>query len=277
MRRQYPEWVLRCPGCGLWRSTLGAEDGRLAPSEAIDEARRAEGLRPLRDGNNRKEIGLISRLRPLEGARVLDVGAGHGWFLEAVGRTGARAEGVEPDERIAESARANGARVTTGYFPEAVSRASCFDVISFHDVLEHIGDVSRAVSACRERLGPGGLLVVTAPDARGTLFLIARVLAMLRIEGPLERLWQRGYPSPHVSYFDRFTLERIAARQGFRRRLCVPLPSLALRGLWARVHMDRPPGFGSTVLFLALFAAWAALRILPSDQRLHVFERGSEA
>jgi hypothetical protein len=36
--------------------------------------------------------------------------------------------------------------------------------------------------------------------------------------------------------------------------------------------MDRSPGVRSTVLFLGLVAASALLRVLPSDQRLHVFE-----
>ena len=82
----------------------------------LDEARRAEGLRPLRDRNNTEEIRLLSRLRPIRGLHVLDVGAGHGWFLEAAVLAGARAEGLEPDEAIAESARARGLGVTTGYF-----------------------------------------------------------------------------------------------------------------------------------------------------------------
>jgi SAM-dependent methyltransferase len=265
--------VWRCPECGLWRSTLGAADGRLARTEALDEERRAAGLRPVRDESTRTEIRLVSGLRPLDGARVLDVGAGHGWFLEAVGQAGARAEGVEPDEWIAESARARGLRVTTGYFPEAVPPSPPFDVLCFHDVLEHIPDLAGALEACRERLGPGALLVVSAPDADGALFHVARFLAALGFEGPLERLWQRGFPSPHVSYFDHSTLGRIVSRHGFRERLCVPLPSFVLRGLWARVHMDRAPGVGSVFLLLGLVAAWAVLKILPSDQRLWVFER----
>lgn len=276
LRRRRPEWVLRCPGCGLWRSTLGRSDGRLARNEVLDEARRAEGLRPLRDRNNTEETRLISRLRPIRGLHVLDVGAGHGWFLEAAVLAGARAEGLEPDEAIAESARARGLGVTTGYFPETLPAGSRFDVISFHDVLEHIPDVAGALSACREHLRPKGLLVASAPDAGGALFWAARVLASVGIAGPLERLWQRGYPSPHVSYFDRKTIGRLAARHGFRRRLDASLLSLAFRGLWARVHMDRAPGFGSTLLFLGLAGACALLGVLPSDQRLHVFEIDAE-
>jgi SAM-dependent methyltransferase len=272
LRRRRPDWILRCPDCGLWRSSLGASDGRLARSESLDEARRADGLRPVRDLNNTKEIRLVSRLRPMGGLEVLDVGAGHGWFLEAAALAGARAEGIEPDEVIAESARARGLHVTTGYFPDAVPAASRFDVICFHDVLEHIVDVAGTLSACRGRLRPNGVLVVSAPDAGGPLFQVARVLAALGFAGPFERLWQRGYPSPHVSYFDRSTLNRLAVRHGFRRRLDVSLPSLALRGLWSRVHMDRSPGVGSTLTYLGLAVAWLLLRFFPSDQRLHVFE-----
>ncbi|HQN09487.1 MAG TPA: class I SAM-dependent methyltransferase [Thermoanaerobaculia bacterium] len=275
--RRGPEWALRCGGCRFWRSTLGAADGRLNRTEVLDEARRADGLRPLRDANFAREIALLSRLRSLAGARVLDVGSAHGWFLEAAARCGALAEGIEPDEQIAGPARARGLQVSTGYFPEAVPRGTRFDVISFHDVLEHIVDVGGALEACRKLLHPGGLLVVAAPDAGGALFFLARVLSGVGFGGPLERLWQLGYPSPHVTYFDRTTLGRLAARHGFRMRLSAALPSLALRGLWARVHMDRTPGAGSVSLFIALAVASFVLRFLPSDQRLHVFERPAEA
>ena len=200
------------------------------------------------------------------------MGAGHGWYLEAAGREGARAEGIEPDVEIAESARARGLRVTAGYFPEAVRDTPPFDVICFHDVLEHIVDLPGALSACRSLLVPGGLLVVSAPDAGGTLYATARFLAALRFCGPLERLWQVGYPSPHVSYFSRETLGRVAGRFGFRWRAGAPLASLTLRGLWARVHMDRTPTAGSTVVYCALAGAWLLLAAFPSDQRLHVFE-----
>lgn len=275
--RHGPEWVLRCGGCRFWRSTLGAADGRLNRTEVLDEARRADGLRPLRDANFAREIALLSRLRSLAGARVLDVGSAHGWFLEAAARCGALAEGIEPDEQIAGPARARGLQVVTGYFPEAVPAGTRFDVISFHDVLEHIVDVGGALEACRGLLRPGGLLVVAAPDAGGALFLLARALSKVGFGGPLERLWQLGYPSPHVSYFDRTTLGRLSARHGFRMRLGTALPSLALRGLWARVHMDRAPGAGSVSLFIALAVASFVLRFLPSDQRLHVFERPADA
>lgn len=273
LRRRGPEWVLRCVECGLWRSTLGSSDGRLGRGEALDEARRADGLRPLREANSRREIELLSRLRPLDGARILDVGSGHGWFLDVAAAAGARAEGLEPDGLIAKASRERGLLVSTGYFPEGARQDVVFDVISFHDVLEHIQDVNSALSACRERLVAGGLLVVVAPDAGGALFLLARILAAFRLAGPLERLWQRGYPSPHVSYFDRSTLTRLASRNGFRRLLCVPLPSFMPRGLWARIHMDRSPSPGSAVVWLVLLAGWVALRLLPSDQLLHVFER----
>lgn len=226
----------------------------------------------MRDLNNRREIALVGRLRPLRGLRVLDVGAAHGWYLEAAVGEGALAEGIEPDAEIAESARARGLRVTTGYFPEAARGLPPFDVICFHDVLEHIADLSGALSACRALLVPGGLLVVSAPDARGALYATARLLAALRFFGPLERLWQVGYPSPHVSYFSRETLGRAASRLGFRWRADSPLASLALRGLWARVHMDRTPTAGSTVVYCALALARLLLASLPSDQRLYVFE-----
>lgn len=271
LKGRLESWLLFCSACGLWRSTLGRED-RLQESRALDESLRVSGLASLRDENYRRTLDALRRLGPLEGKRLLDVGCAYGWFLQAARAAGMDPVGLEPDPEIAAAAAGEGLPVWGGYFPDAVPPGETFDVIIFNDVLEHIYDLDGILAACRRLLRPGGLLVVSAPDSRGTLFRASGVLARLGRKGLLDRLWQRGYPSPHLSYFNRGNLARLMGRHGFEPQLESSLRSLQIRGLWSRLHMDRRPSPASVASYLALAAALPVLvHLLPSDQLLGVY------
>jgi SAM-dependent methyltransferase len=137
---------------------------------------------------------LLGRARPYLGARVLEVGAGIGTF------TGALADGrevvaVEPDAALAPALRAAapGARVVEGEIDAAPPGP--YDSVVCFNVLEHIVDDSGALAAFRERLRPGGhllLLVPAHPFLYGTLdrafaherrYAKRRLAALLRAAG----------------------------------------------------------------------------------------------
>jgi SAM-dependent methyltransferase len=272
LEHRLESWLLCCPACGLWRSLLGSED-RLQESRALDESRRVTGLAPLRDENYRRALNALRGLGPLKNKRLLDVGCAYGWFLEATREAGMVSIGLEPDPAIAAAAVQQGFQIWIGYFPSAVPGPESFDIIAFNDVLEHIADLDGALSACRRLLRPGGLLVVSAPDSRGFLFRAAAVLARLGRKGLLHRLWQKGYPSPHVSYFNSANLTRLMRRHGFAPRVESSLFTLRVRGLWSRLHMDRRPSPLSLASYLALVAAFPVLHyLLPSDQLLGIYQ-----
>ncbi len=73
------------------------------------------------------------------------------------------------------------------------------------------------------------------------------------MRGPYERLWQVGFPSPHLWYFSRAGLHALLARHGLRVVVDGWLPSLTRRGLWRRVHFDRRPSPASAVQWLLLW------------------------
>ncbi len=275
LKGRLASWLLFCPACGLWRSTLGRED-RLQESQALDESRRVSGLASLRDENYRRTLGALRRQGPLQDKRLLDVGCAYGWFLQAARAAGMVPTGLEPDPAIAAAAVQDGFQVWTGYFPSAVPAGEAFDVIVFNDVLEHIYDLDAALSACRRLLRPGGLLVISSPDSQGFLFRTSGVLARIGLRGLLNRLWQKGYPSPHLSYFSLNNLARLMRRHGFEPRVESSLRSLHWRGLWSRLHMDRRPSPLSVASYLVLAAALPVLiYLLPSDQLLGVYCLGA--
>jgi SAM-dependent methyltransferase len=230
-------------------------------------------LSALRERNFRTIVGLLGNLREQRG-RLLDVGCAHGWFLREAASSGWTAVGIEPDPDVARLASRNGTVVRNGTFPGALKPDDRFDVITFNDVFEHLADVNAALRACDAALNPGGLLVINLPDARGALYRLASLLARAGFRRPLERLWQKGFASPHLTYFTAPLLRRLAARHGFRSVFSGQLPSVAWRGLWSRLRYDRRTSLvGSALAWTATCALLSALRALPSDISLEIFEK----
>ena len=96
-------------------------------------------------------------------APVLDVGAGRGELLEALGRAGIAASGVDADEGMAAQARAAGLDVAVGdaiAHLESLAPQSLGAITAIH-VIEHLpaDALVRFFQLARERLRPGGLLV----------------------------------------------------------------------------------------------------------------------
>lgn len=268
-------WLLRCPRCGLLRSTLSEQIADARSRAAIDEAERAEGLNTLRERNFRTIVAILGKLREQRG-RLLDVGCAHGWFLREAASSGWAAVGIEPDPDIARVASLSGAEIRNGTFPASLEPDERFDVITFNDVFEHLADVNAALRACDAALKPGGLLVINLPDARGALYRLASLLAGVGLPRPLERLWQKGFASPHLTYFTAPLLRRLAARHGFRPLYSGRLPSVAWKGLWSRLRYDRRATVaGSALAWAATSALLPALRVLPSDISLEIFEKPS--
>ncbi len=266
-------WLLQCPGCRFERSTLAEQLADPRARAAIDENARAVGLGALRERNFRTIVKELERLRPERGA-LLDVGCAHGWFLRTAAESGWTVVGIEPDPEMARLAASGGREVRVGMFPGALKPAEQFDVISFNDVFEHLPDVDAALEACASALRPRGLLAINLPDARGPFYRLTRLLARVGLRGPLERLWQKGFASPHLSYFTAPLLRRLAVRHGFRPVHDAPLPSVSRTGLWSRLRYDRRSTLaGSALVWTATCALLPALRLLPSDISLVIFTR----
>lgn len=247
-------WASRCVACGTWKSTLQLAINEQTP-EVIDHEARVSGLRELRRENFRTVLDRIEAITPLDGKRLLDVGCSDGWFLQDAAERRARSVGLEPDEAIAHRARARGAHVRIGVFPQALAPSEQFDVITFNDVLEHLPNPREALEACSAHLAPGGgLLSINIPTSDGVGYRIATALARLGIRGPYARLWQADLPSPHTYYFPRAALRQLVEQAGFVVEDEGPLTAVASTGLWHRVHVLRKPTPGSVGTYVVLRA-----------------------
>jgi 2-polyprenyl-6-hydroxyphenyl methylase/3-demethylubiquinone-9 3-methyltransferase len=98
------------------------------------------------------------------GKRVLDVGCGGGILAEALAREGAVVTGVDPSKKSLAVARAHAAqsgleidyRVGAAEGLASSGFAQAFDLVFAVDVLEHVDDLDRTLSAIASVLAPGG-------------------------------------------------------------------------------------------------------------------------
>jgi SAM-dependent methyltransferase len=240
--RPLKAWLFRCAACAFEFTTLTAGGGT-----------GVEGLETLRKTNFRLLLDRLRRHMSLKGARVLEVGPADGWFMEAAGARGAVISGIEPEPALAEAARARGLNVVTGFFPDDLKDHGPYSLIVFNDVFEHLPKPEEAFRHVERLLAPDGLLAINLPSSGGALYRVAKLLARFGIDAPLERLWQKGLPSPHLSLFNPANLARLARRAaGFDSVDTFALRTITREGLWPRITSTHR-GFVGAVLFAGVW------------------------
>lgn len=259
------EWLWHCRHCGFLASDFTAGVG--ASVEGVESVRRLNFERIL-DG--------VERFVRLSGARLLEPGSSAGLFLEAAGRRGAIATGLEPEARAAAATRARGLDVVQASFPEGLEGRRPYDLIVFNAVFEHLDDVGGAAAACERYLVPGGLLVINVPVSTGLLYRLADLLDRLGLPAAFERMWQKGLSSPHLSYFNPSNLAMlVTSRTGLRLVASEALLTMTAAGLKQRIGSTFSEPAASLLHWLVLGLV-PLQRLLPRDIAVLYFERPSE-
>lgn len=270
MRADVLGHTFRCASCGFFSSEFPV---RINQAEQLDETARERALKTIRSANFEQLLVQTWELFPTDGT-LLDVGCAHGWFLNAVKARTYHGIGIEPDRKMAEIARSAGHDVNIGFFPDALASEARYDVITFNDVFEHLPDVNRMAEAVHRHLEASGILIINLPVSDGLIFSLSRSAARVGVCGPLARMWQRGMPSPHLSYFSVATLPALLHRHGFRLEKSGPLEALSNHGLYDRIRYVRDM---SAPAALASYAAARAISVVagyfPSDIHYFAFRR----
>ena len=201
--------LLDCPGCGLTytRQVMDevADAARYAASEVDREAMRLRSSGPylaLETARDRYYLDRLAR-SGATGGTLLEVGAGTGTLVLEAARTGFDAVGVEPGLAASAVARERGARVITGWCPaDLPADPESYDAIAILDVLEHFADPVGFLVQLRDRLRPGGRLLVQVPNWDSPL---------VRLEGARSTVVCPG----HWTYFTPASLPALCARAGF--------------------------------------------------------------
>ena len=217
-----PYRVVRCPHCGLVflspRLTESAilklySDQEYYVSEVSGQGydeylevrhnwiktftRRLEQIANYREASPWDQLPITNYQLP---GRVLDIGCGPGFFLEAAQAKGYDAFGLDPSEYIVKVASEKfGGRIQKGVIESADYPAEHFDLVVAFDTFEHVYHPLEWLTAVRRVLKPGGLLAITTPDPTSLL---------AKISG---KKWVSFKLPEHVFYWSPETIRRVLA------------------------------------------------------------------
>jgi SAM-dependent methyltransferase len=153
--------------------------------------------------------------------RLLEIGCGYGFFLEAAAPYFEHRAGTEFSSRAAAIARGRADQIYLGSL-EAVPPGERFDCIVALHVMEHVYEPLRLLARMRDFLTCDGVIVVAVPDMGGIW------------RKAMGRYWPSFKFPEHVAYYDAGTLGRLLRTAGFRRIEGVPYPHAFPLGLILR-------------------------------------------
>lgn len=273
LKRGLLSWHAFCSVCAYEAAALIPSINDAKVRTMLDESVRESGLRSLREQNFKSILSVLLPLTGNKKPKLLDIGSAHGWFLEMAAPF-FEVQGIEPDQEMYRKTAARGLRVRNGYFPDLLSEDERFDVLIFNDVFEHIPDPGRVLDACARHLATRGLLVLNLPMSSGFFYKVSKLLLRFSIDGPFERMWQKGLPSPHLHYFNRKNLSDLARLHGFSVEKCISLPSVTLQGLYDRIFFMKGAGRVFNYLyFLAVVLAFPLVSLFPGDIAMCVYRK----
>ena len=110
----------------------------------------------------------LEAVRGSSRGRALDIGAGTGNFLRALGDEWGR-HAVEGSETTRAILRSAGISVFPDLVAAAREGAGSFSLVTMFQVLEHIAEFRPVIERCAALLAPGGTLVITVPDCDAML------------------------------------------------------------------------------------------------------------
>ena len=136
------------------------------------------------------------------GRRILDIGSGPGYFLDAGVTRGWDVLGFEPSTAAAQYSARRGIAVVNDVFSlEKAASFGLFDVVMMNLVLEHVPNPTRFIEEAKQMLTPGGLLCVIVPNDYNPL-------QKLLVERHGFNPWW-VVPKHHLNYFTIESLKRL--------------------------------------------------------------------
>lgn len=140
--------------------------------------------------------------------RILDIGSGPGYFLQAGDVRGWDVVGLEPSGQAAEYSRSLGVTIhQTTFNPETAGQFSGVDVVHMCNVLEHLPHPRQTLELVHDILEEGGLTFIVVPNDYN-VFQTA-----LQDTAGFAPWWVA--PPHHINYFNYSSLENLLTDTGF--------------------------------------------------------------
>src|SRR5262245_50149583 len=165
---------------------------------------------------------------------ILEVGPGHGYFMNELRKAGIRVVGLEASRQMAESLRERGFEVHQGYIDDAPTEAERFQGVFMSNVFEHLGNHDRALKGLASLLEPNGRIITVQPTA----YLGQVIARAYRTLFPNRLLPDFGtwLASPyHILLISPLGMKAMCSRVGLRLVDVIPAPTENRTGIleWA--------------------------------------------
>lgn len=207
----------------------------------LNETEREKALKGVRKANFARIVSSIKQLKP--NASGIEIGCGYGWFLETCKENEIKCEGIEPETRFNNLYKENNFKVRNGFYPNIISESDQYDFIIFNDVLEHIPDIDSTMKTNFSILNKNGLLIVNIPIQEGLFYFFSRLAYRLGYKDLLNRMWQFNFHSPHIFYFRKENLVKLASNYGFKLTVSYKLETIKFSEISNRIKQDQNQGF----------------------------------
>lgn len=172
--------IICCHGCGLWRTCPRLTPEELTAyyekhyySEELQQSGRYEEWRDRNADVWRVNAGLALKAwrgssnrpgDPADRPTLLDVGCGHGFFLEQALLLGMQARGIEVSPQAVRYARGE-LQLEVREMPlDELPADERYDIITLWGVLEHVPQPLRTMEQVRAHLKSGGMTWVMTPN-----------------------------------------------------------------------------------------------------------------
>jgi SAM-dependent methyltransferase len=238
----------------------------------FDESSRMKALKNLRMLNFSRIVKALKNHVDIDDIG-LEVGSGHGWFLEACRKNEINCIGIEPETRFNELYKSLGVKVLNGFFPDIVPFDTKYDFISYNDVFEHLPDIKSVMNTNNNLLNSNGTLIVNIPLRGGVTYMVSSLAYFFGIKSPINRMWQFNFHSPHLCYFSKKNLIELAEFADFKLIESFPLKTINLSEIKDRVNEDTNSNFVFRYFsIMGIFAIYPFMQLFP-DTYCFIFQK----
>lgn len=178
--------------------------------------------------DTQRRIELVSKLTP-KGGSILEIGSGHGFFLEMMRKKGFKILGIEISrEKRKIQKKITKVNVLDININEQIPDIGLFDTIVFFHVLEHMTEPVRFLINCQKLLKLKGKIVAEVPNADDFQLQFNKAYK--------EFYWQRA----HINYFTPKILKRILQKSGLKNSKIIGVQRYSIENMFNWKLMNKP-------------------------------------
>ena len=194
----------------------------------------------------KKKVNLVSKYvvpRQKDNIRILDIGSGTGYFLNAAKERGYTVTGIEKDSNARDYAITNfGLNVKDEQSLWAIEN-ELFDVITLWHVLEHIENLNEVVAKINSILKPNGVVIIALPNHDS-------------YDAKKYKDFWAAYDAPrHLWHFTSNTVKKLLGKHQFN---IVKQKNMPLDAFYISMLSEKYRGSGSLMQYIKGFTVGAA-------------------